>query len=225
LEWAQQVGGEVNQLEAAIPVSQTEMVTTMDIVTRMVAILLFMAAIEMACHLLLHKRNVDQHGDETEMRDLIPDFPQDLHRRNMLAMMVQEAIALMDTDHDLVILIVGHLQEVGLAGQALIRISLSTAPTVDEESETIGPLEMTDLGTAGEMTEMSVAMTETEKITEDSTTMNAVELEEHAVAVEVLSLEIVIEFGNESRFLTGREIGSAIEIFIVDDLNLSGNFA
>jgi hypothetical protein len=208
LEWAQQVDGEVNQLEAAIPLSQTEMVT-MDIVTRMVAILLFMAAIETACHLLLHKRNV----------------PQDLHRRNMLAMMVQEAIALMDTDHDLVILIVGHLQEVGLAGQALIRISLSTAPTVDEESETIGPLEMTDLGTAGEMTEMSVAMTETEKITEDSTTMNAVELEEHAVAVEVLSLEIVIEFGNESRYLTGREIGSASEIFIVDDLNLSGNLA
>jgi hypothetical protein len=225
LEWAQQVGGEVNQLEAAIPVSQTEMVTTMDIVTRMVAILLFMAAIEMACHLLLHKRNVDQHGDETEMRDLIPDFPQDLHRRNMLVMMVQEAIVLTDTDHDLVILIVGHLQEVGLADQALIHISPSTAPTVDEESEMIGPQEMTDLGTAGEMTETSVAMTETEKITEDSTTMNAVELEEHAVAVEALSLEIVIEFGNESRFLTGREIGSAIEIFIVDDLNLSGNFA
>lgn len=225
MEWAQQVGGEVNQLEAAIPVSQTEMVTTMDIVTRMVAILLFMAAIETACHLLLHKRNVDQHGDETEMSDLIPDFPQDLHRRNMLVMMVQEAIVLTDTDHDLVILIVGHLQEVGLADQALIRISPSTAPTVDEESEMIGPQEMTDLGTAGEMTEMSVAMTETEKITEDSTTMNAVELEEHAVAVEVLSLEIVIEFGNESRFLTGREIGSAIEIFIVDDLNLSGNLA
>jgi len=73
----------------------------------------------------------------------------------------------MDTDHDLVILIVGHLQEVGLADPVLIHISLSTAPTVDEESEMIGLQEMTDLGTAGEMTEMSVAMTETEKITED----------------------------------------------------------
>jgi hypothetical protein len=225
LEWAQQVDGEVSQLEAAIPVSQTEMVTTMDIVTRMVAILLFMVAIETACHLLLHKRNVGQHGDETEMRDLILDFLQDLRRRNMLAMMVQEAIALMDTDHVLVILIVGRLQEVGPADQALIRISLSTVPTVDEESEMIGPQEMTDLGTAGEMTEMSVAMTETEKITEDSTTMNAVELEEHVVAVAVQSLEIVIEFGNESRFLTGREIGSASEIFIVDELNLSAKLA
>jgi hypothetical protein len=198
LEWAQQVDGEVSQLEAAIPVSQTEMVTTMDIVTRMVAILLFMVAIETACHLLLHKRNVGQHGDETEMRDLILDFLQDLRRRNMLAMMVQEAIALMDTDHVLVILIVGRLQEVGPADQALIRISLSTVPTVDEESE---------------------------MITEDSTTMNAVELEEHVVAVAVQSLEIVIEFGNESRFLTGREIGSASEIFIVDELNLSAKLA
>lgn len=88
MEWAQQVDGEVNPLETATLVSQTEMVTTMDIAIRTVAILLFMARIETACHLLHHKKNVDQHGDEIEMRDLTLDFPQDLHRRIMLAMMV-----------------------------------------------------------------------------------------------------------------------------------------
>jgi hypothetical protein len=131
----------------------------------------------------------------------------------------------MDTDLDLVISIVGHHQEVGLVDPALIHTSPSTAQTVEEESEMTDLQEMTDLGTVGEMIEMSVAMTETEKITEDSTTMNAAELEEHAVAVEVQSLEIVIEFGNESRFLTGRETGIASEIFIVDSLNFSDRFA